>query len=57
MDAVVSVAGSREPAAVLKDSGANVRYTEYLGLNHNSWDATYGSNEFVTWLFAQQRKQ
>ena len=55
MDAVVPVAGSREPATALKDAGANVRYTEYLGLNHNSWDATYGSNEFVTWLFAQQR--
>ena len=48
MDAVVPVAGSREPATALKDAGANVRYTEYLGLNHNSWDATYGSNEFVT---------
>ncbi|MEP7343743.1 MAG: PHB depolymerase family esterase [Gemmatimonadaceae bacterium] len=56
MDAVVAVTGSREPAAALKEAGANVRYTEYLGLNHNSWDATYGSNEFVTWLFAQQRK-
>lgn len=56
MDAVVAVTGSREPATALKEAGANVRYTEFLGLNHNSWDATYGSNEFVSWLFAQQRK-
>ena len=32
-----------------------MRYTEYLGLGHNSWDATYASNEFTEWLFAQRR--
>jgi predicted peptidase len=55
MDRVVPVTGSREPAAALKEAGGNVRYTEFLGLDHNSWDATYGSTEFVTWLFAQRR--
>ena len=55
MDRVVPVIGSREPAAALKDADANVRYTEYLGTDHNSWDATYASKEFVTWLFAQRR--
>jgi len=56
VDQVVNVNGSREPAATLKAAGANVRYTELLGLNHNSWDAAYGSDEFVRWLFAQQRR-
>jgi predicted peptidase len=56
VDQVVNVNGSREPAAALKAAGANVRYTELLGLNHNSWDAAYGSDEFVQWLFAQQRR-
>ena len=56
VDQVVNVNGSREPAAALKAAGANVRYTELLGLNHNSWDAAYGSDEFVKWLFAQQRR-
>jgi predicted peptidase len=55
MDAVIPVTGSREPAAALEGVGAKVRFTEYLGLNHNSWDATYGSDEFVKWLFAQRR--
>ena len=55
VDQVVNVNGSREPAAALKAAGANVRYTELLGLNHNSWDAAYGSDEFVRWLFAQRR--
>jgi predicted peptidase len=55
VDRVVPVAGSREPAAALKDIGADVRYTEFLGLDHNSWDAIYASKAFVDWLFAQRR--
>jgi predicted peptidase len=56
MDRVVPVIGSREPAAALEDAGGNVRYTEYLGIDHNSWDATYASKEFVDWLFSQSRR-
>jgi len=50
------VNGSREPAAALKAAGADVHYTELLGLNHNSWDAAYASEEFRDWLFAQYRR-
>ncbi len=57
MDRVVPVIGSREPAAALKDAGNKVRYTEYLGTDHNSWDATYASKEFVDWLFEQRRQR
>jgi predicted peptidase len=56
VDQVVNVNGSREPAAALKAAGGDVHYTELLGLNHNSWDAAYASEEFRTWLFAQQRR-
>jgi predicted peptidase len=55
VDGAVPVAGSREPAAALKAASADVHYTEFLGMNHNVWDATYGSDEFTRWLFAQQR--
>jgi len=55
MDAVVPAEGSREPAAALRAASAEARYTEYLGLGHNSWDATYASAEFTQWLFAQRR--
>lgn len=55
MDPVVAVSGSRDPNVALKDAGANVKYTEYMGLGHNTWDATYGSKEFLDWLFAQRR--
>jgi predicted peptidase len=56
VDRVVTVNGSREPAAALKAAGANVQYTELLGLDHNSWDAAYASEELIRWLFAQQRR-
>jgi predicted peptidase len=55
VDGVVPVNGSREPAAALKAASADVRYTEFLGLDHNVWDAVYGSEEFTRWLFAQRR--
>jgi predicted peptidase len=56
MDQVVPVSGSREPAAALKAAGVDVRYTELLGVDHNSWDAAFASEEFTRWLFAQQRR-
>ena len=52
---VVPVIGSREPAAAFKDAGSKARYTEYLGTDDNSRDATYASKEFTDWLFAQHR--
>jgi predicted peptidase len=55
VDGAVPVAGSREPAAALKAASVDVHYTEFLGMNHNVWDATYGSDEFTRWLFAQHR--
>jgi len=56
MDGTVPVAMSEEPAVALRRIGGKVRFTEYLGLDHNSWDATYGSREFVDWLFTQRRR-
>jgi len=55
MDQVVPVSGSQEAFAALRDAGGNVRFTEHMGLDHNSWDATYGSRQFTDWLFAQRR--
>jgi len=55
MDPLVPVSDARDPVAALRAIHADVRYTEYLGLGHNVWDATYGSDEFVHWLFAQRR--
>ncbi len=54
MDPVVPVTESRRMADALKGN-PNARYTEFLGMGHSVWDATYGSEQFQTWLFAQRR--
>jgi predicted peptidase len=55
-DKAVPVAGSREPVAALRAIGANVQYTEFLGTEHNSWDATYASDAVISWMLQQRRK-
>ena len=55
MDSAVPVGGSRGPAAALQSVSANVRYTEFPGMDHEVWNAVYGSDTFVSWLFAQRR--
>ena len=51
-DAVVPVRHSRELVAALQDAGANVTYTEYPGVNHNSWDNTFAQPTLLSWLFS-----
>jgi predicted peptidase len=55
VDPVVPVEESRKAAAALEAVGGDVRYTEFLGVDHFSWDPAYRSVEFGTWLFAQRR--
>jgi predicted peptidase len=40
--------------AALKTAGGNVRYTEYPGVGHNSWDQTYEDPELAKWMFEQK---
>jgi len=54
-DNVVPSSESRKMNDALKAAGANVRYTEYEGVGHNSWDRAYAESEFMTWLLAQRR--
>ena len=53
-DSVVPVEESRKMAAALQAAKANVRYTEYPGVDHNSWDKAYAEPELVPWLLAQK---
>jgi predicted peptidase len=55
-DAVVPVEQSRKLAAALKNTGADVRYTEYTGVNHNSWDKAFAEPELMQWLMTQRRR-
>ncbi len=56
-DAVVNVNLSRSMVAKLKASGVNVKYTEYPGVNHNSWDNAFAEPTYLSWMFSQKRKK
>lgn len=55
-DTAVKPLRSRDMIAALKKAGGAPRYTEYPGVGHNSWSATYANPEFYEWLFAQRKK-
>ncbi len=57
-DKAVKVEKSRELIAAMKKAGGKPepKYTEYPGVEHNSWDRAYGTDELYTWLLEQKRK-
>ena len=55
-DTAVKVELSRAMIDALKKAGGTPKYTEYLGVGHNSWDKAYAEKEFFPWLFAQKKK-
>lgn len=54
-DDIIPVEESRAMVAALRDAGADVRYTEYAGVRHNSWDRAYAEPELMPWLLRQKR--
>ena len=52
-DPTVPVTESRKMVEALKALGSDVKYTEYEGVLHNSWDKAYSEPDLATWLFAQ----
>jgi predicted peptidase len=55
-DQAVPVANSRLMYSTLKKAGAKVKYTEYPGVNHNSWDNAFAEPDLLPWLFKQKKK-
>lgn len=55
-DAVVDVKLSRDMQAKLKTLKVKTKYTEYPGVNHNSWDNAFAEPAFLEWMFAQKLK-
>ncbi|MBX2900028.1 MAG: prolyl oligopeptidase family serine peptidase [Cyclobacteriaceae bacterium] len=49
-DAVIDVKESRAMVEKLKSLQAKVKYTEYGGVNHNSWDNAFAEPDFLKWL-------
>lgn len=53
-DDIIPVEQSRAMVSALKAAGANVRYTEYARVRHNSWDRAYAEPELPQWLLEQR---
>lgn len=54
-DKAVVVEKSRAIINALKEVGGTPKYTEYLGVGHDSWTQTYANDEVHAWLFHQRR--
>lgn len=54
-DQIIPVDESREVVQAMRARGSDVRYTEYKGVQHNSWDPAYAEPELMRWLLAQKR--
>jgi predicted peptidase len=55
-DKAVNVELSRKMIAAIKEAGGDPKYTEYPGVEHNSWDAAYATPELFPWLLKQSKK-
>ncbi len=55
-DQSVTVEESRKMFAALKATGADVRYTEFPGVEHNAWDPAYARADLIEWMLKQRKK-
>jgi predicted peptidase len=55
-DAVVNVEESRAMVRKLQALHIDVKYSEYPGVNHNSWDNAFAEPTFLSWMFAHKRE-
>jgi predicted peptidase len=54
-DKVVPVARSRSMVAAIKAAGGDSKYTELMGVGHDSWTPAYRESGLLDWLFQQRR--
>jgi predicted peptidase len=54
-DDIIPPDESRLMVRALEAAGAPVRYTEYPGVRHNSWDRAYAEPELMPWLLRAVR--
>jgi len=55
-DPVVDVNDSRKMVSALKVAEANVKYTEYPGVKHDSWKKAFQEPQLLPWLFNQKKE-
>jgi predicted peptidase len=54
-DDIINVAEPRKLVEILRKVEANVRYTEYEGVGHGSWEVAYEEPDLIPWLLSQRR--
>jgi predicted peptidase len=55
-DSVVPVYFSRNYFKRLQKLKADVKYSEYPGVDHDSWNNAFQEPELMSWLFSKQKK-
>ncbi len=55
-DDIVPVRFSRDYFKKLQKKGADVRYSEYPGVFHNSWNNAFAEKDLLVWLFSKTKK-
>jgi len=53
-DVIVDVNNSRRMTERLEELKADVKYSEYQGVNHNSWDNAFDEDNFLAWMFSHK---
>ena len=54
-DAIVPISLSENVVAALQHKKADVKYTVYPGVNHNSWDNAFAESQLLPWLFSNRK--
>ncbi len=54
-DDTVPVECSRKAYRKLRSLGAEVKYKEFVGCDHLSWDPAFNEPDFMSWLFSQKK--
>ncbi len=55
-DKVVDVKLSQEMVEKLKTLKAEVKYFEYPGVGHNSWDNAFAEKDYLSWMLQHKKK-
>jgi predicted peptidase len=55
-DDIILPEESRKMVAAMKAAGGQPVYTEYPGVNHNSWDRAYAEAELPAWILSKRRR-
>ena len=55
IDNVIPVTFSREAYKALKQTGKDVEYIEFNGINHDCWNPSFNSEDFLSWLYKQKK--